>query len=144
MSWKASLILLLAGFTISTSVIIYTETIGQELQQRDPYQEDRGQRTLRSPGHPQYYQQPPPPRHDDHSDETITDQIATIFLDQGWIGAMMLLLMAYMHYSQKTARQDRIKLEDKLVQLLMDNNTQLTKFSAEMENMGRELERIRG
>ena len=56
----------------------------------------------------------------------------------------MLLLMAYMHYSQKTARQDRIKLEDKLVQLLMDNNTQLTKFSAEMENMSRELERIRG
>jgi hypothetical protein len=136
MSFKAPLIMILTGFLISGSVILYTVIVGQE--RRDPYQEDRGVRSQ------QQYRLPPPPRHDDHSDEPLPDQIAAIFLDQGWIGGMMLLLMAYMHYSQKTARQDRIKLEDKLVQLLMDNNTQLTKFSAEMENMSRELERIRG
>ncbi len=140
MSFKAPLSLILAGFLLSGSVILYTEIVGQE--RKDPYY-DLGGKHPNPNLQPQYYQ-PPPPRHDDHSDEPITEQIATIFLDQGWIGGMMLLLMAYMHYSQKTARQDRIKLEDKLVQLLMDNNTQLTKFSAEMENMSRELERIRG
>jgi hypothetical protein len=137
MSWKAPLILLLAGFTVSASVILYTEIVGQE--RRDPYQEDRGVRTQ-----PKYYQLPPPPRHDDHSDETIPDQIATIFLDQGWIGAMMLLLMAYLHFTQKQARADRIKLEDKLVDLLTNNNKELAKFSAELDNLSREVERIRG
>ena len=136
MSFKAPLIMIRTGFLISGSVILYTEIVGQE--RRDPYQEDRGVRSE------QQYRLPPPPRHDDHSEESITDQVIAQFLKNGWIGAMLLITMAYMHYSQKTARQDRIKLEDKLVQLLMDNNTQLTKFSAEMENMSRELERIRG
>jgi hypothetical protein len=141
MSWKAPLILILAGIMISASVILYTEIVGQE--RRDPYQEDRGVRTLPKQQQPQYYQ-PPPPRHDGHSDESITEQIATIFLDQGWIGAMMLLLMAYMHYSQKTARADRIRLEESLVQIMMDNNKELAKFSAELDNLSREVERIRG
>ena len=141
MSWKAPLILILAGIMISASVILYSEIVGQE--RRDPYQEDRGVRTLPKQQQPQYYQ-PPPPRHDDHSDETIPDQIATIFLDQGWIGGMLLLVMGYMHVSQKQARADRIKLEDKLVDLLTNNNKELAKFSAELDNLSREVERIRG
>ena len=141
MSWKAPLILILAGIMISASVILYTEIVGQE--RRDPSQEDRGVRTLPKQQQPQYYQ-PPPPRHDDHSDETIPDQIATIFLDQGWIGGMLLLVMGYMHVSQKQARADRIKLEDKLVDLLTNNNKELAKFSAELDNLSREVERIRG
>ena len=141
MSWKAPLILILAGIMISASVILYTEIVGQE--RRDPYQEDRGVRPLPKQQQPQYYQ-PPPPRHDDHSDETIPDQIATIFLDQGWIGGMLLLVMGYMHVSQKQARADRIKLEDKLVDLLTNNNKELAKFSAELDNLSREVERIRG
>jgi hypothetical protein len=141
MSFRAPLILILAGFMISTSVILFTEIVGQE--RRDPYQEDRGVRTLPKQQQPQYYQ-PPPPRHDDHSDEPITDQIATIFLDQGWIGGMLLLVMGYMHVSQKQARADRIKLEDKLVDLLTNNNKELAKFSAELDNLSREVERIRG
>jgi hypothetical protein len=141
MSFRAPLILILAGFMISTSVILFTEIVGQE--RRDPYQEDRGVRTLPKQQQPQYYQ-PPTPRHDDHSDEPITDQIATIFLDQGWIGGMLLLVMGYMHVSQKQARADRIKLEDKLVDLLTNNNKELAKFSAELDNLSREVERIRG
>ena len=57
---------------------------------------------------------------------------------------MLLITMAYMHYSQKTARADRIRLEESLVQIMMDNNKELAKFSAELENLSREVERIRG
>ena len=84
-------------------------------------------------------------------EDNLPDQIANIFLEQGWIGAMLLLVMAYMHYSQKTARADRIKLEDKLVEMLKNSNNvqlesvkELSKIGSELENMGRELERIRG
>ena len=83
-------------------------------------------------------------------EDNFPDQIANIFLEQGWIGAMLLLVMAYMHYSQKTARADRIKLEDKLVEMLKNSNNvqlenvkELSKIGSELENMGREMERIR-
>jgi hypothetical protein len=146
MSWRAPLILLLAGFTLSASVILWEIVYGQERRYQDPYQEDRGRRTQQ-----QFYQLPPPPRQEEHSDETIPDQIAAIFLDQGWIGAMMLLLMAYLHISQKTARADRLRLEEKLFELtertnqtLADQQTEHEKHGSELQNISRELERIRG
>jgi hypothetical protein len=139
MTFKAPLLLILTGFLISGSVILWEIVHGQ--QYRDPYHDNQG-RHPQGQQQPQYYQTPP--RHDDHSDEPITDQIATIFLDQGWIGGMMLLLMAYLHFTQKQARADRIKLEDKLVDLLTNNNKELAKFSAELDNLSREVERIRG
>ena len=142
MSFRAPLILILAGFMISTSVILFTEIVGQE--RRDPYQEDRGVRTQPKQQQPQYYQPPPPRQHDDHSDESITDQVVAQFLKNGWIGAMLLITMAYMHYSQKTARADRIRLEESLVQIMMDNNKELAKFSAELDNLSKEGEQIRG
>ena len=84
-------------------------------------------------------------------EDNLPDQIANIFLEQGWIGAMLLLVMAYMHYSQKTARSDRIKLEDKLVEMLKNSNNvqlenvkELSKIGSELENISREMERIRG
>ena len=142
MSFKAPLILILTGFLLSGSVILW-EIVGQPNQ--DPYYDNQGRPPNPNLQHrPQYYQPPPPPRHDDHSEEPLPDQIAAIFLDQGWIGGMMLLLMAYLHFTQKQARADRIKLEDKLVDLLTNNNKELAKFSAELDNLSREVERIRG
>ena len=141
MSFKAPLILILTGFLLSGSVILW-EIVGQPNQ--DPYYDNQGRHPNPNLQHqPQYYQ-PPPPRHDDHSDESITDQVVSQFLKNGWIGAMLLITMAYMHYSQKTARSDRIRLEESLVQLLTDNNKELAKFSAELDNLSREVERIRG
>jgi hypothetical protein len=146
MSWRAPLILLLAGFTLSASVILCAEIVyGQERRYQDPYQEDRGRRTQQ-----QFYQLPPPPREEEKPD-TIPDQIAAIFLDQGWIGAMMLLLMGYLHISQKTARTDRLRLEEKLFSLtektnetLAEQKTEHEKHGSELQNISRELERIRG
>ena len=140
MSFRAPLVLILAGFMISTSVILW-EIVGQPNQ--DPYYDNQGRHPNPNLQHqPQYYQ-PPPLRHEDHSDDLI-DQIAQVFLSQGWIGGMLLLVMGYQHVSQKQARSDRIRLEESLVQLLTDNNKELAKFSAELDNLSREVERIRG
>ena len=143
MSWRAPLILLLAGFAISASVILWEIVYGQE--RRDPYQEDRGERTYQK----QYYQ-PPPPRYDDEGEDFL-ESAQGVLLQQGISGVVLAVCFFFIWKQNGQARADREKLEERIFsltektnQVMLDQKAEHEKHGSELQNISRELERIRG
>ncbi|SVC02768.1 uncharacterized protein METZ01_LOCUS255622 [marine metagenome] len=146
MSFRLPLILISIGFAISASAILYTELGGQEYRgtQRDPYSEDRLRRPPPRPER-EYYQP------EETSVQDLPDQLAQIFVDQGLIGALLLILGAYVYKSENMARSDRKEMNLKFESLIvksMDNllevKTELASMNARVENIEREEESQRG
>ena len=144
MSWRAPLILLLAGFTISASVILWEIVYGQERQYRDPYQEDRGRRTQQ-----QFYQLPPPPANDEGLD--FLESAQGVLLQQGISGVVLAVCFFFIWKQNGQARADREKLEERIFsltektnQVMLDQKAEHEKHGTELQNISRELERIRG
>jgi len=143
MSWRAPLILLLAGFTLSASVILWEIVYGQE--RRDPYQEDRGGRTYQ-----QQYYQPPAPRHDDEGEDFL-ESAQGVLLQQGISGVVLAVCFFFIWKQNGQARADREKLEERIFsltektnQVMLDQKAEHEKHGSELQNISRELERIRG
>ena len=100
---------------------------------RDQYLEQRFQQ--------QQYATPPAPQ------GNVTDMLVNIFLEQGILGAMLIVLGVYFYKMEGQARQDRLKLQEKFESLVTRNQdnlievkTHLASLDARMQNLERETE----
>ena len=147
MSFTKPLVLISIGFAISASVILYTELgVGQEYRKdrHDPYTEER---LRHPPPRPEREYYPPA----ETSVQDLPDALAQVFIDQGLIGALLLILGAYIYKTENLARADRkemnTKFEDLIVKSmdnLVDVKTELAAMNARVENIEREEESQRG
>ncbi len=78
---------------------------------------------------------------------SISDMMVDIFLEQGILGAMLLILGGYFYKTESLARTDRINLQNKLETLversqdnLVEVKTHLASLDARMSNLERETE----
>lgn len=81
---------------------------------------------------------------------SIADVLTNIFLEQGILGAMLLILGGYFYKMEGLARQDRLKLQEKFETLvtrsqdnLIEVKTHLSSLDARMQNLERETEGLK-
>lgn len=72
-----------------------------------------------------------------------TEQIFEVLIDQGIAGVGLIFLSWFIWKTNGQARQDRRELEGRLITLIEKTNTSLTEQKDHLENIGRELERLR-
>ena len=72
------------------------------------------------------------------------DQIAEILLSQGVAGIGLIVLGWWIKTTTQEARADRIRIEERVFDLVEKTNSHLAEQRAELENISRELERLRG
>ena len=77
----------------------------------------------------------------------MSDMLVNLFLEQGIMGAMLLILGIYFYKTESLARTDRINLQTKLEGLversqdnLVEVKTHLSSLDARMQNVEREIE----
>ena len=73
-----------------------------------------------------------------------TQKIIDILLGQGVAGIGLIVLGWWIKTSSAEARADRLKIEERVFNLVEKTNETLGEYKGELENVGRELERIRG
>ena len=92
------------------------------------------------------YRQPPPTVND------VPDRIAAMFLDQGVIGAMLLILGFWFYKTETQARTDRNKMNEKFEELiregfdksdLIEVKTSIASINTQMTNLEREIETLK-
>ncbi len=118
---------------IYTLLLVSTTAFADVLANpRDQYLEQRYQ---------QQYTPPPAPQ------GNVTDMLFNIFLEQGILGAMLIVLGVYFYKMEGQARQDRLKLQEKFESLVTRNQdnlievkTHLASLDARMQNLERETE----
>ena len=78
---------------------------------------------------------------------SMSDMLVNLFLEQGIMGAMLLILGIYFYKTESLARTDRINLQTKLESLversqdnLVEVKTHLSSLDARMQNVEREIE----
>jgi hypothetical protein len=86
---------------------------------------------------------PEPRRYSDQQDQDPSEQILGVLIDQGIAGVGLIFLSWFIWKTNGQARQDRRELEGRLIALIEKTNTSLTEQKSELENIGRELERLR-
>ena len=79
----------------------------------------------------------------ERQDQDPTKQILGILIDQGIAGVGLIFLGWFIWKTNGQARQDRRELEGRLITLIEKTNTSLTEQKDHLENIGRELERLR-
>ena len=73
-----------------------------------------------------------------------TEQVLDILLSQGVAGVGLIVLGWWIKTSTAQARADRLRIEERVFDLIEKTNSQLAEQHAELTNISRELERIRG
>ena len=85
----------------------------------------------------QQFQQPPQPQ---QSPTDLTGIVTNLFLEQGILGAMLLILGFYFYKMESQARSDRLKLQEKfenLVEKSMESSMEVkTKLASMVEKTG--------
>jgi hypothetical protein len=81
---------------------------------------------------------PPPPARDP------TEKIIDILLSQGVAGVGLIVLAWWIKTSTAQARTDRLRIEERVFDLVERTNKNLAEQHSELANISRELERIRG
>jgi len=106
------------------------------------------------------YQQRPNPHYDGNyrpapqsgSLNELPNQLVDMFMGQGIVGAMLIVLGFWFYRTETQARQDRIKLTDKFEQLVRDSldrtdlievKSGISALDARMQNVERELETLK-
>jgi len=104
------------------------------------------------------YQQRPNPHYDSQYQKPsstvndIPDRIAAMFLDQGVIGAMLLILGFWFYKTETQARTDRNKMNDKFEELIRESfdksdlievKTSIASINTQMTNVEREVETLK-
>ena len=103
------------------------------------------------------YQQRPNPHYDAQYQKPSTvndipDRIAAMFLDQGVIGAMLLILGFWFYKTETQARTDRNKMNDKFEELIRESfdksdlievKTSIASINTQMTNVEREVETLK-
>ena len=87
--------------------------------------------------HAQYTRVPEPVGEDP------TQKVIDILLSQGVAGIGLIVLGWWIKTSSAEARADRLKIEERVFNLVEKTNKTLGEYRGELENVGRELERIR-
>jgi hypothetical protein len=82
----------------------------------------------------------------------LPNQIVDMFMGQGIVGAMLIILGFWFYRTETQARQDRIKLTDKFEQLVRDSldktdwievKTGIGQLDTRMQNVEREVESLK-
>ncbi len=104
------------------------------------------------------YQRVPKQYHPDHrvtqpsTVNDVPDRIASMFLDQGVIGAMLLILGFWFYKTESQARVDRNKMNDKFEELIRESfdksdlievKTSIASINTQMTNVEREVETLK-
>ena len=99
---------------------------------------------------PQYYQPQPQPQQSSLNE--LPNMLVDMFMGQGIVGAMLLVLALYFFRTETQARQDRIKLTDELQNLVRESldktdiievKTDIAAINSKMTNLERELETMK-
>ena len=72
-----------------------------------------------------------------------TEQILDILLSQGVAGVGLIVLAWWIKTTTTQARADRIRIEERVFDLVEKTNSQLAEQHSELTNISRELERLR-
>jgi hypothetical protein len=81
------------------------------------------------------------PQHQDHKDPT--EQVLEVLLNQGISGVGLIFLSWFIWKTNGQARADRRELEGRLLDVIKESNKTLVEHGVELQNISRELERIR-
>ena len=82
----------------------------------------------------------------------LPNQLVELFMGQGIVGAMLIILGFWFYRTETQARQDRIKLTDKFEDLVRESldktdlikmNSGISALDARMQNVERELETLK-
>ena len=87
---------------------------------------------------PSFVQYPAPPPAKDS-----TEQILDILLSQGVAGVGLIVLAWWIKTTTTQARADRLRIEERVFDLIEKTNSQLAEQHGELTNISRELERLR-
>ena len=90
----------------------------------------------------------PHPNYQQHSSkgsttETVVDDVITIILDQGFAGALILILFVWTFRTDKANRAIQKENFDKFVQISAECSGHMASVSARLENIERELEQAK-
>ena len=97
---------------------------------------------------PQYYAPPP----QQSSLNELPNMLVDMFMEQGVVGAMLLVLALYFFRTETQARVDRIKLTDELQKLVRESldksdiievKTAIASMNSQMTNLEREVETLK-
>ena len=105
----------------------------------------------------QEYQRTPQQFHPDHRQSQSAfndapDQIVQMFLSNGPVGAMLLLMCFWFYKTENLARQDRNKMNDKFEELIRESfdksdlievKTSIASINTQMANVEREVETLK-
>ena len=81
------------------------------------------------------------PQYQDHKDPT--EQVLEVLLNQGISGVGLIFLSWFIWKTNGQARADRRELEGRLLDVIKESNRTLVEHGVELQNISRELERIR-
>ena len=122
---------------LAAALFFSTEAVADKLMAQHPGGYEYPQQEAR------FLQLQPPPQ----TTTSISDMMVDIFLEQGILGAMLLILGGYFYKTESLARTDRINLQNKLETLversqdnLVEVKTHLASLDARMSNLERETE----
>ena len=88
----------------------------------------------------------PHPSHSGHkgsTTETVVDDVLTIILDQGFAGALILILFVWTFRTDKANRASQKENFDKFVEISSECSGHMAAVSARLENIERELEQAK-
>jgi hypothetical protein len=87
---------------------------------------------------------PEPRRYSDQQDQQDpSEQILGVLIDQGIAGVGLIFLSWFIWKTNGQARADRRELEGRLLDVIKETNKTLVEHGVELQNISRELERIR-
>jgi len=93
---------------------------------------------IAEPPNVEYYPiQPPPPQQQQQSP---IDNVVTILLDQGFAGAIIVILFLWTYKTDKNNRVSQKENFDKFVAISAECSAHMASVSARLENIERELE----
>ena len=138
-------------FSLVTILIVAVSVLAAGHHMKHPMQEQLAQTQVPAdPTTPQFHSframQPPQQTGD------VTDRIVNIFLDQGVIGAMLILMFFWFYKQEQTASQERTRMNEKFEELiresfdktdLIEMKQSIAAINQQMLNMEREIETLK-
>lgn len=84
-----------------------------------------------------------PRRYQSDQDQDPSEQILGVLIDQGIAGVGLIFLSWFIWKTNGQARADRRELEGRLLDVIKETNKTLVEHGVELQNISREIERIR-
>mgnify|MGYP003132292476 FL=1 len=139
-------------FPLVTILIVAVSVFASGHHAKHPMQEQLAQAQVPvDPTTPQFHQfQVVQPQHTNLNE--LPNQIIEMFMGQGIVGAMLIILGFWFYRTETQARQDRIKLTDKFEDLVRESldktdwievKSGISALDARMQNLEREVESLK-